>query len=50
MNAFLRLFGVFWKRDCKGYDEINRGFAQQDALEIIFTSPEYHATTRAIYK
>ena len=25
MNAFLRLFGVFWKRACKGYDDINRG-------------------------
>ena len=32
MNAFLRLFGVFWKRACKGYDDIDRGFAQQDAM------------------
>ncbi len=32
MDAFWELFGVFWKIDCKGYDDINRGFAQQDAM------------------
>ena len=35
MDAFSRLFGVFWKRAFKGYDDINRGFAQQDAIEIM---------------
>ena len=41
MNAFLRLFGVFWKRACKGYDDINCGFAQQNAMEIILHFTEY---------
>ena len=39
MNAFLRLFGVFWKRECKGYDGRSSLITKDEAAPYVICTP-----------